>query len=281
VLRRCGETDCVITELGPAHPGVLSVEVDAESIYLSLAADTLSKVPLAGGAGEFLAPTYQMARLTADASHLYWTEFHGQVMRVSKDGGASEPFVYADGHPTALVVDESHLYVTIPDRSELAAVDLGSAQIRRLSGQAAPSDVTHDGSHVYWVNEGDGDGTGQLVRAPRGDIAAAEVLQSGLARPYRVAVDAARVYWLASGRLFAAEKAAGSPPEELLSGLGEIHTVRAFEGVVYLAGEPGLLRVAGGAPSLLDPRLITGLTLDCSGVYATGWYESFLIRYGD
>jgi hypothetical protein len=276
-LRRCGKTDCVVTELGPAHPGVLSIEVDGAGIYLSLQAEELSRMPLQGGPGAFLAATVQLSQFSADESHLYWTEFSGDIMRVAKDGGGSEVLVHADGHPTALDVDGDDLSFAIPDRNEVAMVDVPSRTLRRLSGQATPADVALDAAHVYWVNEG----SGELMRAARGDIGAAEVLQAGLVQAHKVAVDGARVYWLAGDRLFAATKTAGAAPEELLAGIDEIHALRAFDGVAYLAGKYGLLRVAGGAASVLEPRPITGLTLDCTGVYATGWYDSFVIRYGD
>jgi hypothetical protein len=133
---------------------------------------------------------------------------------------------------------------------------------------------------VYWVNEGSGASGGELMRAPLGDLTDAEMLLSGLDSPNAVAVGDEDVFFAAEARVFKVSKAGGDA-EPFADDFGPLKTMVAHRDTVYLAGMNGLGRArAGEATEVLDPRGMLGVAVSCQGVFATGWFESLLVKYG-
>jgi hypothetical protein len=133
---------------------------------------------------------------------------------------------------------------------------------------------------VYWVNAGTAPDSGQVVRAARGDLGSAEVLLEGLDAPVAIAVSDDALYWASKTAVFRVKKGENAV-ERVASGFSEVKGIGVFGGTVYGVGMEGLWRVAasGGQWQVLERRQMSGMTLACSGVYATAWFESGLVRY--
>ena len=71
----------------------------------------------------------------------------------------------------------------------------GQNAVTMAENQAAPRGLAIDGTHVYWVNRGDG----TLHRRRLDQSTDAEELQAGLDNPSSIAVDGDRIVWLESG----------------------------------------------------------------------------------
>src|SRR6185369_3510166 len=106
--------------------------------------------------------------------------------------------------------------------------------------------IAVDANNVYWVNQGsDSSATGELVRAPLGDLTHAEILLAGLAAPNALAVGADDVFFASGSRVFQVSKAGGTATlvEE---DFGPVKSMAAHGDTVYLAGNAGLGRARAG-----------------------------------
>ena len=282
-LRACSTGNCVVTEVSAAEPGVETLAVDSESIFFLSGASVLATRPIAGGPlVELTAELDQLQQLTIDADHVYWTEFDGRVRSLPKAGGAITEVTSVFGHPSSIAADAEHVYLVLPESGEVAMAPKPSGAATRLGGQNVPFAIAVDAEHVYWINQGTaGASDGELVRAPRGDLTGAEVIVSGLDAPVALALTSDAVVWATFDTIFTAPKAGGSPAT-IAGGFGEAKAIAAFDGTAYLAGAGGLTRtgMADGSTLLLEARALTSVALGCDGVFATGWYEPFLLRYG-
>ena len=143
-------------------------------------------------------------------------------------------------------------------------------------------DLGVDAEHVYWINQGiAGAATGELVRAPLGNLEDAEVVRSGLEDPLRLGVTADAIVWATYDRVFRLPRGGGEP-QMFEAEFGDPKGVTEFDGILYAAGAAGFFRIrlADGDALALDRRSITGLATACDGIYLVGWYEPLLLRYG-
>jgi hypothetical protein len=273
----------VVSEIGTAQMGKETVAVDAAFIYFVSPDDVLAKIPKAGGAVVELATVVpNLERITLDEANIYWTEFDGNIHRVPKSGGGSEIVTKIFGHPVPIASHEDDLYVALTDSGEVAKVTKSTGAETKLAGQNWPVDLGLDGEHVWWINQGQsGALNGELVRAPLGNLAAAEVVLTGLEEPIVLGVASDAIVWATYDKVFRLPRQ-GSEPQVFEAPFGDPKGVTEFDGVLYVAGEAGVYRVgvADGAALALDPRGFTGLTLGCDGLYLVGWYEAVLLRYG-
>jgi DNA-binding beta-propeller fold protein YncE len=282
-LRACSSEPCVVSELGSAQMGKETLAVDADTIYFISEPNVLSKVPKGGGDVVALTSVHaSLERMTLDDDNVYWTEFDGRIFRVPKAGGDAVNVTTIIGHPVPIALDGDDLYVAMTDSGEVAKIDKRTGATTSLAGLGAPTDLAVDGAHVYWINQGDpGGATGELVRAPLGDLTGAEVMLSGLEEPLALGVTSDSILWATYDRVSRLSRAGGDPevfevPFEEPKGVTEIG------GVIYVAGALGLFRidVDDGAVLALDARGFTGIALACDGLYGVGWFESVLIRFG-
>jgi hypothetical protein len=281
-LHGCANGTCVVSDLFEAEKGIETMAVDAEDIFFVSAPEVIAKRPIGGGPLTELTATGTLVRLTVDAYNVYWTEFDGSVKSVPKAGGPALDVSTLFGHPSSIATDPDHVYWVLPDSGEVAMAPTPSGPATRLTGQPGPQAVAVDVDHVYWINEGDpGAMNGQLARAPLGNLTAAEVIRSDLDAPLFLAIAGDDALWATSSAIFRMPKAGGEPVQ-VASGFDMPRAIAGFDGIVYLSGQSGLTRttVASGETRVLDIRPMTSLALGCTGVYATTWYESELVRYG-
>jgi hypothetical protein len=280
-LAKCGSGPCVVTNVFDAPAGSISVAVDTETVYFIQSQTVLAKRSLAGGPSTDLAGLSQLMKMAVDEDHLYWTELNGEVRAVPKQGGESYEAANVFGNPLDLTLDDTHLYWTLPEFGLVAMAEKPMGEATQIAGQISPLAIAVDATHVYWVNYGnDGAMDGELVRAPRGDLAGLVVVRSGLDSPLAVALSDDSVYWASKSTLYGMPKTGGEPAQ-LATGFEEIKDIRVWEDTVYGVGMEGLWRVpaSGGAPAMLDNRSMSAITLACSGVYASAWFVDGFVRY--
>jgi hypothetical protein len=189
---------------------------DAEHLYFVAGdtldapyANTLKRLPLAGGPVQTLATFGALHRLPDDttAENGGWLAVNrtlvvwsvpstGQILSVPLAGGEPMELASDQDVPLRLALNETHVYWT--NWSSCGVCSKGSVQSVALSGgepvtiaskQDHPNGITIDAVNVYWVTAG-----GNVMQAPLiGGQAIA--LASGLMNPFFVTVDATTVYW--------------------------------------------------------------------------------------
>ena len=282
-LARCSNGPCVVTNLFEPRVGSITLAVDSDSAYVLADPLVLTKRPL-DGAGPIvdLATTdSSLIRMTIDQSYVYWTELDGRVRGVPKAVGERFDAAYVFGNPTDITVDSTHLYWVFPEFGQVAMAAKPIGEATHIAGQDAPQAIAVDATHVYWVNAGAAPQTGQLVRAPRGNLAGAEVILTELDAPVVVALSDDAVYWASRHAVFRMPKQDSGVIQTVAAGFSEVKAIGVFGDTVYGAGMDGLWRApaTGGQPLELERRPMSAMTLACSGVYATGWFDSAFIRY--
>lgn len=291
LLRECSGQGCVVAELSAAQMGRETLAVDAEHIYFLRPDNVIARMPVLGGPMEDLTSVDAgLERLTIDDEFVYWTEHNATILRVPKTGGDAELVKTIFGNPVSIAAHGDELYVALPEQDVVAMVSKRTGAETRLAGQDGPADLGVDAEHVFWINQGiAGAATGELVRAPLGNLEDAEVLRSGLADPLSLGVTADAIVWATYDRVFRLPRGGDEPQmfevqpsAEDPSGLGEPKGVTEFDGILYVAGAGGFfrIRVADGDVLALEGRSITGLATACDGIYLVGWYEPLLFRYG-
>jgi hypothetical protein len=278
-LPRCDEAACVVRELAAAQVGSTAIAADDDAVYDLEDATTIVKTPVDGGPVVVLATSDDEAvSMAVDAEYLFWSELQRKISRVPKAGGSPETIVDIDGHPTVLALDETHVYATLTDTNQLLMAPKTPGEPTFLPDQNTPIWVVADLSHIYWINQGSAANTGELVRAPLGDLTHAEVLLQGLDSPVALAVSPTDVYYVAGNELLRFAKVGGTPVG-VRSGLDQTKSIASYSDSVYLASNVGLIRVTAVDSTTLDARATLGLAVACSGVFATGWFVPTLLRF--
>lgn len=282
-LRECSGENCVVAELSAAQMGRETLAVDAEHIYFVRPDNVIARMPVLGGPMEDLTSVDAgLERITIDDAFVYWTEHNATILRVPKTGGDAALVKTIFGNPVSIAAHADELYVAMPEQGVVAMVSKTTGAETRLAGQDRPVDLGVDAEHVYWINEGiAGAATGELVRAPLGNLEDAEVIRSGLADPLALGVTADAIVWATYDRVFRLPRGGGEPQMFEVE-LGEPKGVTEFDGILYVAGAAGFIRIrlADGDALALEGRSITGLATACDGIYLVGWYEPLLFRYG-
>jgi hypothetical protein len=281
-IAACSTEPCVVTNIGGGLRGSWVIATDGEFVFFERVANVLAKVPIDGGATvDVRTDVERMWMAAVDAEYVYTTEYEEGVRRVKKAGGPSELVMRPKGHPTAIALDRDYVYVTMTDENQIAMAPKAGGEPTLLPGQSAPPAIAVDERHVYWVNQGiDGGSNGELVRAPRGDLTGAEVMLAGLNSPRSIAVGDEAVFFGSASQVFQVPKTGGDA-ELVADAIAELKSLVAYGDTVFLAGMSGLARARlGTATQVVDSRGMLGLTATCQGVFATGWFDSFLARYG-
>jgi hypothetical protein len=273
----------VVTDFFTAQPGILAMAVDDQSIFFVSSPNVLSKLSIEGKQPvDLVTDLAQVMRFTIDEHNIYWTEQETKIRSVPKSGGATIDVAAFFGHPTAIAVSADYVYAVMPDSGQIVMVSKPSGTPLLLSGQSAPLAIAVDETHVYWLNQGaPGAQSGQLVRAPHGDLTSATVLLSNLEAPSTLTLTDDDVFWASPNAIMKVAKSGGSP-EPIAVGFSDPKSIAVFDRNIYLAGSGGLsvTDVTTGTPLILDRRPMSSMALGCSGVYATAWFERALVRYG-
>lgn len=112
--------------------GIIQLVIDDESVFWifggtsekSWADGALYAMPKGGGEATLLAaPLDGATRLAVDASHVYWTESYGMVVRkVPKSGGEAVTLATSNGNPQGIAVDEEAVYWVDPGNGKIMKV---------------------------------------------------------------------------------------------------------------------------------------------------------------
>jgi hypothetical protein len=281
-ISACDAGSCVVTEIGSAQVGSWAVAADDEFVFFERTPTVLSRVPLRGGPViDVRTDLDRIWMVAVDDEYVYTTEFGIGVRRVKKSGGPSELVMHPRGTFTVMALSRDHVYVALTGENQIAMVPKAGGQPTLLAGQTAPSAIAVDDRHVYWVNQGsESPATGELVRTALGDLTQTEILLSGLELPNALTVGAEYVFFASGSRVFRVPKAGGQA-ELVEDDFGPIKTMAVQADTVYLAGEAGLGRArVGAATQVADSRGMLGIAVNCQGAFATGWFESLVVRYG-
>jgi hypothetical protein len=283
LLGECSRQGCVVVELSAAQMGRETIAVDTEYIYFVRPDNVIARMPTLGGPIEDLAIAAPgLERLTLDDEFVYWTEHNATILRVPKTGGDAAIVKTISGNPVSIAAHEDELYIALTEQGAVAMVSKSTGAETQLAGQDRPVDLGVDAEHVVWINQGlPGGATGELVRAPLGNLEDAEVIRSGLEEPLSLGVTADAIVWATWDRAFRLPRGGGEP-QLFEADFGEPKGVTEFDGILYVAGAAGFFRIrlADGDVLALDRRGITGLATACDGIYLVGWYEPLLLRYG-
>jgi hypothetical protein len=277
-VARCDQVTCVIRDLEAAQVGSTALAVDDIAAYYLREASAIVKTPVGGGAMVELAKSDMgVFHMAVDATHLFWSEFGRRIFRVAKAGGPAEVVADIDGHPGVLALDETHVYATLTDTNQLVMAPKVPGKGTFLP-QQAPIWLATDATHVYWINQGNVPVSGELVRAPLGDLARSEVLAEGIDSPVTLALSGTDAYFVAASQLFRFPKRGGAL-ELLRSVPDETKSMATYSNSIYLTGIAGLLRIRDGESVTLDTRTTLALAIACSGVFSTGWLVPALLKY--
>ncbi len=277
-IARCDQATCVVRDLEAAQVGSTALAVDDVSAYYLREANAIVKTPVGGGSMVDLATSDMgVFHMAVDATHLFWSEFGRRIFRVPKAGGPAEVVSDIQGHPGVLALDATHVYATLTDTNQLAMVPKEPGKGTFLP-QAAPIWIATDATHVYWINQGNTPQSGELVRAPLGNVAASELLAGGLDSPVTLALSGTDAYFVAASQLFRFPKGGGAL-EMVRSVPDETKALATYSDSIYLTGIAGLIRIRDGESATLDTRTTLALGIACSGVFATGWLVPALLKY--
>lgn len=282
VFRACATEPCVVSEIVAAQRGKETLALDSEFIYFIRETDVLARVPKGGGTVVDLADVgFNLQRIALDEENVYWTNYDGEILRVAKSGGPAATVTKILGNPVSIASHEGDLYVAMTESGEIVKVTKSDGATTLLAGQNGPVDLGKDGSHVYWINQGQsGMANGELVRAPLGDLSGAEVVVDNLEEPLALGIAGDAILWATYDKVSRLPRSGGEPRVYEVP-FGEPKGVTEFDGILYVVGAGGLFRVRAdnGDTQTLDARGFTGLALVCDGLYAVGWFESVLVRY--
>ncbi len=140
------------------------IAVDASYVYWVSAGDpcTVGKVGLAGGTPITLAQVSGAGfGLALDATSVYWTS-SAAVWSVPKGGGQAVQLATPGGQ--GIAVDESNAYWTATDGTVDKVPIQGGPVTALARAQARPDAIAVDASSVYWVDRGDGQQDGAVMK---------------------------------------------------------------------------------------------------------------------
>ncbi len=281
-LAACSKGTCTVKVVYDTYRGNVSIAVDDDNVFYRSGPQAISRRSLRGGDPVELTTFELMMRLTADETHVFWTEQNGTVRAVPKAGGGAFDVANVFGNPLELAVDATHVYWVIPELGKVAMAPKGGGEPSHIVGQTFAQAITVDGAHVYWGNAGEGEKAGQIARAPRGNLSGAEVLLSNVEAPISIVVTDSWLVWASARGVFRVPKENfGAAVEELTSGLAETKRVVVYGDTIYGVGMDGFWSVplAGGTRTTLEQLPMSAIALTCAGVYASGWFEPVLLRY--
>jgi hypothetical protein len=190
------------------------VVADGRVFWSSGLGRNIYTVPISGGAVTVHAtsnepPDYDISRLAADATHLYFTNyFSGRITRVPIGGGNLEIVAEVPGGQAGfgpIAVAGGFVFWNLDATSGVYAAPIGGPLPAQpiVLDTAEGDGLSTDGVHVYWGI----DDTGLIMRRPLADLSApAQVLVTDQYDIRDLQVFGDRVYWVAESKVRSALK---------------------------------------------------------------------------
>lgn len=217
--------------------------------------------------------------LEVDATHVYFTTYddvEGGVHRVPREGGPLETLVDGLDHPSQLELVDGVLYVSETGAHRIVKLAASGGPLEVVAaGQGGPTGLASDGARLYWANY-----LSDEVVTSTLDGSDLQVLGTAV-DPYRVAVDAERVYFSALGADVRWIAKDGSAQGSIAS--PSPRTVATFGGLVYWT-DGGVLFSSIDGPlmsfgDLEDGTFWDGLFVDARHAFATVADTGHVVRF--
>ncbi len=94
--------------------------------------------------------------VTMDATHAYWANLDGRIMRVARQGGDVDVLARGQSWPVGTLVDETHVYWLERHSGGLFRVPKQGGEPVRIANTAIDCPATaFDGTHIYWTSPAD------------------------------------------------------------------------------------------------------------------------------
>jgi hypothetical protein len=282
----CQEGRC-LSRLAATSIGAYGIAVDSKSAYFTAYDDTVSQVPIAGGATTLHASGQQTPEAIAvDATGVYWVnnylEHAGSAVLELPLPGGTTPFTLATeqaypGYPDGIAVDKNYVYWTDSFGGDVLALPRKGSSALTIpfaQGQLHPDGIAVDASSVYWINYGDGDPNGAVMKVSLNG-GAPTTLASAQFGPQGIALDANNVYWTNNGGTVLKASINGGTvttlatdqvnPQAIVVDETNVYWTNSFSGVVMT------VPVAGGTPTALASNQANcyGIAVDATSLYWT------------
>jgi hypothetical protein len=176
------------------------------------------------------------------------------------------------GKPEDIAADGQQVFFSTLTDGAIQRVTIGGVPVKLAAGQANPTRLTIDATHVYWTNQLGG----AVMRVLRDGSAPAEVVASAVA-PRAIALDAGNVYWGENGMfnmttvVKRAPKGVGVVGQEIAPGAFEASGVvelLVVGGTLYVKGGDMVTEVPlAGGPPVTEPAVAQGFAIDAYHVF--------------
>jgi hypothetical protein len=156
--------------------------------------DGLVTLPLDGGpVGEAGLPG-SVQYVAADATHLLWSLYGGEIRRVPLAGGPEELVAPGPNDLTSLIVGPTHIYLaTFGGKIGRVPLDGGPVELLSTSERFARG-LALDGDVLYWAAGPEGAADGLIRRLRPGG--SPETFAAGQGKPDSIVVAGDGVYWI-------------------------------------------------------------------------------------
>ncbi|AKT39428.1 hypothetical protein [Chondromyces crocatus] len=237
VRKMGGDVQMIAT--GQSYPFIGIAVADDHVYWTNYTDGTVRRALIIGGGEETLATGQANPKgIVVDATHAYWANNNGTIMRHPRGGSAQPPELLSSvsgTKPYGVALGNGGIYWTV------ASANVGSIQFLPLAGgppapiaeqQDLPLYLATDTEHVYWVNTAAGP---SIARAPLAGGAVDVLGSSPSAGAYGMTVAGDDVYFT-NHQQGTITRAPSSPPEQaqvLVTGQGRPRMIAADDLAIY------------------------------------------------
>ena len=134
-----------------------SIVVDASSVYWTevgeAASGTIQRLPLAGGAVEYMAGGQNPGTLAVAAGNIYWSTYFaptgGSIMKMALAGGTATPLLMTSHWFSSLVADGASLYCS--DGRAILRFAADGRAVTAFATEGLPARLAVDETRIYFT----------------------------------------------------------------------------------------------------------------------------------